>query len=68
MACRRFTRGYIRHLLNVGEILGVRLTALHNIHAYFDFIARMRQSIREGTFASFRAETAAAYGPKPPAA
>ena len=68
MACRRFTRGYIRHLLNVGEILGVRLTALHNIHAYFDFIARMRQSIREGTFASFRAETAATYGPKPPAA
>ena len=67
IACKRFTRGYIRHLLNVGEILGVRLTALHNIHAYFAFIARMRQSILDGTFADFRAETAAAYGPKPPA-
>lgn len=63
VACRRFSRSYVRHLLNVGEILGVRLTALHNMQAYFDFIARMRQSIRDGTFAEFRAETARVYGP-----
>ena len=62
-ACRRFSRGYVRHLLNVGEILGVRLTAIHNMQAYFDFIARMRQSLREGTFEAFRAETARVYGP-----
>ena len=62
-ACRRFSRSYVRHLLNVGEILGVRLTALHNMQCYFDFIARMRQSLREGTFEAFRAETAQAYGP-----
>ena len=63
VACRRFSRSYVRHLLNVGEILGVRLTALHNMQCYFDFIARMRQSIRDGTFEEFRAETARAYGP-----
>ena len=62
-ACRRFSRGYVRHLLNVGEILGVRLTALHNLQCYFDFIARMRQSLRAGTFEEFRAETARVYGP-----
>jgi len=62
-ACRRFSRGYVRHLLNTGEILGVRLTALHNMQAYFDFIARMRQSLREGQFEAFRAETARVYGP-----
>jgi queuine tRNA-ribosyltransferase len=62
-ACRRFSRGYVRHLLNVGEILGVRLTALHNMHCYFDFIARMRQSLREDSFEAFRAETARVYGP-----
>ncbi len=62
-ACRRFSRGYVRHLLNVGEILGIRLTALHNMQAYFDFIARMRQSLRDGTFEAFRAETARVYGP-----
>ncbi len=62
-ACRRFSRGYVRHLLNVGEILGVRLAALHNLHCYFDFVARMRDSIRTGNFAAFRAETARVYGP-----
>ena len=65
-ACRRFSRAYVRHLLNVNEILGARLTALHNMHAYFDFIARLRASLRDGTFAAFRAETAAAYGPDAP--
>ena len=62
-ACRRFSRGYVRHLLNVGEILGIRLTALHNMQAYFDFIARMRESIRAGSFEAFRAETDRVYGP-----
>jgi queuine tRNA-ribosyltransferase len=62
-ACRRFSRGYVRHLLNVGEILGVRLTAIHNMHCYFEFIGRMRASIRDGSFEAFRAETARVYGP-----
>ena len=55
----------MRHLLNVDEILGVRLTALHNMHSYFDFIARMRASIRDGSFEAFREETARVYGPAP---
>ena len=67
-ACRRFSRGYVRHLVMAGEILGARLTVLHNMHAYFDFVRRMRESLRDGTFDEFRAETAAAYGPKSPAA
>ncbi len=62
-ACRRFSRAYVRHLLNTGEILGVRLAALHNLFCYFEFIARMRQSLRDGSFEAFRAETARAYGP-----
>lgn len=62
-ACRRFSRAYVRHLLNTGEILGVRLTALHNLYCYLDFMARLRQSLRAGTFAEFRAETARVYGP-----
>ena len=33
-ACRNFSRGYIRHLFNVNEILGLRLATLHNIHFY----------------------------------
>ncbi|MBP5786879.1 MAG: tRNA guanosine(34) transglycosylase Tgt [Kiritimatiellae bacterium] len=65
-ACRRFSRAYVRHLLNVNEILGARLTALHNMYAYFDFIRRLRTAIADGTLDAFRAETAAAYGPSAP--
>jgi queuine tRNA-ribosyltransferase len=41
-ACRNFTRAYIRHLFNVHEILGMRLTTLHNIY----FMIRLMDVIR----------------------
>ena len=31
-ACRHFTRAYLRHLLNVNEILGLRMLSVHNTH------------------------------------
>ncbi len=43
--CANFTRAYIRHLLNVGEILGLRLLSLHNLHFYL----KMMRSIRDET-------------------
>ena len=33
-ACRNFTRAYLRHLLNVGEILGLRMLSVHNTRMY----------------------------------
>ena len=57
-ACRNFTKAYIRHLLNVGEILGMRLLTLHNLHYYLNLAARIRKSIADGTFADLRAEFA----------
>src|SRR6202008_497619 len=38
-ACTRFTRGYIRHLLNQQEILGLRLLSLHNLRFLLDLVA-----------------------------
>ncbi len=55
--CRNFTRAYIRHLLNAGEILGVRLLTLHNIHVYMNFMERLRESIENNTFEDFRNRT-----------
>jgi queuine tRNA-ribosyltransferase len=52
-ACRHFTRAYIRHLLNVGEILGSRLMTVHNLHTYLELMRRIRASLDEGTFADF---------------
>ncbi len=59
-ACRNFTRAYIRHLLNVGEILGMRLLTLHNLHYYINLAANIRKSIEDGTFAEFRQKFSAA--------
>jgi queuine tRNA-ribosyltransferase len=53
-ACRHFSRAYIRHLLNVREILGVRLLTIHNLHRYLTFMDDMRSAIRAGTFEAFR--------------
>ena len=54
-ACRHFTRAYIRHLMNVGEILGVRLLTLHNLHYYLNLARRIREALENGTFAELRA-------------
>lgn len=49
-ACKTFTRAYVRHLLNVNEILGVRLLTWHNLHRYAEFMREIRESIDNGTF------------------
>ncbi len=51
--CKNFTRSYIRHLLNVGEILGIRLLTIHNLHYYLNLMSKIRSSIADGTFAEF---------------
>jgi len=63
MVCRNFSRAYIRHLLNVSEILGVRLLTIHNIHRYMTFMREIRATLLEGTFAELRAEYAANFEP-----
>ena len=55
-ACRNFTKAYIRHLFNVGEILGVRLVTLHNLHYFLNLMRRIRASIEAGTFEELRRE------------
>ncbi|MFH1355483.1 MAG: tRNA guanosine(34) transglycosylase Tgt [Candidatus Omnitrophota bacterium] len=52
--CKNFTRSYLRHLFNTGEILGLRLVALHNVHFYLNLMRRVRESIRENKFLEFK--------------
>jgi len=61
MACRKYTRAYIRHLFNAEEILGLRLVSLHNIHFYVKLIQKSRQAIKDDCFESFRLEFAGKY-------
>jgi queuine tRNA-ribosyltransferase len=55
-ACRNYSRAYIRHLLSVGEILGLRLTTSHNLYFYLNLIKGIRQAIEEKRYAAFRKE------------
>jgi queuine tRNA-ribosyltransferase len=55
-ACRNFTRAYIRHLLNVNEILGVRLLTIHNLFRYLELLNEIRVAIEAGRFEEIRAE------------
>ncbi len=62
VACRGFSRGYIRHLLKAEEIVGLRLMTLHNLHFYLELMAKIRTALDAGTFADFRQAFMAGYG------
>ncbi|SHF34588.1 tRNA-guanine transglycosylase [Desulfofundulus australicus DSM 11792] len=53
-ACRHFTRAYIRHLLKANEVLGIRLTTLHNLHFILELMRNIRRAILEGSFLEFK--------------
>ncbi|OQW96287.1 MAG: tRNA guanosine(34) transglycosylase Tgt [Verrucomicrobia bacterium A1] len=60
-ACRTFSRAYVRHLLNVNEMLGVRLLSTHNLHRYAEFMREMRTSLDRGSFEGFRRKVGGTY-------
>ncbi len=62
-ACKNFTRSYLRHLLNVNEILGLRMLSVHNSHFYLDVMREIRAHIAAGSFAEYRREFEATYVP-----
>ncbi len=55
-ACSMYTRAYLRHLFVSGEILGLRLAVLHNLHFYNELMEKIRESLENGTFSKFRSQ------------
>ena len=47
------SRGYIRHLLKSGEVLGLRLCVMHNLWFYNTLMERIREALDEGRFTEF---------------
>lgn len=60
--CKNFSRAYIRHLLNMNEILGLHLVSLHNLHFYLGLMADIREAIKQGDFAGFKNSFISKYG------
>jgi queuine tRNA-ribosyltransferase len=55
-ACRRFSRAYLRHLINQQELLGLRLLSLHNLRFLLELTANARVAIEQGGLAAYKAE------------
>ena len=61
MACRHYSRAYLRHLFKAGEMLGPRLVSLHNLAFMGRLVAAMRQAICEDRFGAWSRDALARY-------
>ena len=43
--CRRYSRAYLRHLMNAGEPLSATLNSIHNLAYYLGIMSRVRESL-----------------------
>jgi queuine tRNA-ribosyltransferase len=59
LACSRFSRAYVRHLINQQELLGLRLLSLHNLRFLLELTAGARAAIERGDLAAYKAEALA---------
>lgn len=53
-ACRNYTRAYIRHLIKANEILGIRLTTIHNLRFIQILMGEIRDAIRQENILEYR--------------
>lgn len=49
----RYTRAYVRHLLQVGEVLGLRLATLCSVSYFLELMCEMRRAIIDKAFADW---------------
>lgn len=52
--CQRYSRAYLRHLYQAGEMNAATLISHHNVAFFLDTMRRVRQAIKSGTFSQFR--------------
>jgi queuine tRNA-ribosyltransferase len=53
ITCRTYSRAYLRHLFQAGEMLFSTLATIHNLKYYLDMMRQMRQSILLGRFRAY---------------
>lgn len=55
-ACKNYTKAYLRHMVNVNEMMGGMLISLHNITYLNKLMADIREAIMQDSFTEFREE------------
>ena len=61
-ACQNYSKAYLRHMINVGEMMGGMMISLHNITYLNNLMARMREAILQDSFSEFVEEFYAKTG------
>ena len=51
--CQNYSRAYLRHLDECGEILGSRLNTIHNLYFYLQLMSRIRSAIEGDSLGAF---------------
>jgi queuine tRNA-ribosyltransferase len=54
--CHRYSKAYLRHLYQTGEMLAAILISHHNLAFFLDLMRKVRDSIKLGHFSRFRKE------------
>tara|TARA_B110001452_G_scaffold265017_1_gene268991 strand:+ start:797 stop:1912 length:1116 start_codon:yes stop_codon:yes gene_type:complete len=49
----RYSKGYLNHLIKSNEMMASMLISLHNIYFYQQFMKKIRENIRNGSFSNF---------------
>lgn len=57
LACRNYSKSYLRHLLKAKEMLGARLCSIHNLSFYNRLMEKIRENIESHTYKAFMDET-----------
>jgi queuine tRNA-ribosyltransferase len=52
--CNNFSRAYLRHLFNAGELLALELASIHNLHFYNSLVREARKRILDGSFKAWK--------------
>jgi len=60
--CQKYTRSYIRHLLNSHEILGLKLVTFHNVFFYINLMRQIREAIASDRYQEFQGGFLKEYG------
>ena len=54
VVCQKYTRSYIRHLVNLNEILGLKLISYHNVYFYVNLMKEIRDAVKEDRYKEFQ--------------
>ncbi|HYH95853.1 tRNA guanosine(34) transglycosylase Tgt [Hyalangium sp.] len=63
LICKRYTRGYLQHLMRGKHHLGSRMLSIHNVRHFQLLMGRLREAILQGSYAQVYRELRASISP-----